>query len=319
MTVPVAQPWIGGPARRRWLPPFGARRLRDGRWVVVTDSEIICLDDITMSVLRDIDVDDGVRHTSRGGAVLAALDELDLLQEDADASTGVEQSPSEHVPLHGRRARVVLWAVLAAGSAACLVALYDKGPLTGQDLVPPALSPPGAVASITAVAVVTSIPHELLHVVVGRRAGEPPPRVRVRAGTAVASTSLTHTWLWNRPAQLAAIAAGLAADVAILASLLWLADMTDWLPRLCASVVAARILWQAGMHRRCDGALALSAVMDDPTLRTDTVSVLRGRARPCSRHIVGIAAAVVGVGVDAFLATVWARPVLRNLRKWITQ
>lgn len=219
---------------------------------------------------------DAARHLQQG----ITPDELPatlpwLTPADAEELARIVDDGAEHArdleltdPAHPALLRAVA-PIALAGLVLSASALLVAGTVpAGGAFAPPGVPPLLAAAVAVLVAVVTTALHESAHVLTGRPRGGPLPRVRLRWWRAVTTADLTHTWGWAKPHQLAALGAGVAVDLAVLAAFAgWTALGGGWFPRLVVAVLVARLIWQGGTHRRTDVYFAVAAVLDSPSPR----------------------------------------------------
>lgn len=290
------------------LKPVQVRRLRGGLWVAVAHgSEPLVVNATVASAMAR-------RPGENGRPRALPPDLLDTLVDAGFTYDGSHRIAEPAAPPGSgawRLARAGLWVsmvVLATMAAALLVA---GGPPTGADLVPAGVHPALAVAIALGIAVLTAVPHELAHVVFGRTMRQRRGGVRLRTARASATTTLTHTWAWPGSARLAAVCAGLTVDLLFLvAALAVRAAGGGWVATVAVTVLVMRIVWQLRFHRNCDGRHALTMLIDDPVIDSDTRHRLRAREwhAMTTDNRLWAAALIVGVAAELSLVAVWLVP-----------
>lgn len=220
-------------------------------------SDWIVLDPTCAEVMAELDRGVAVEEIGVAAAedVLALVRELDSI--GFVAAVGEQPAASSRVLAERRHDRFpLLWRLFELASVAALgyVAwVFASGavPAPGpSDLVLPQVRLGLALAIFLATALATSVVHELAHVVVGRWYGLEP---RVALGGSgifsVARTNLTGVWALPRSLQWRPLAAGLMADLGIVAISLAVAGDVG---RMVATTVLCRMLWQAQWYLRTD-------------------------------------------------------------------
>ncbi|MCI6585114.1 MAG: hypothetical protein MSC45_08630 [Mobiluncus sp.] len=142
------------------------------------------------------------------------------------------------------------------------------------------------------IAIVTSILHELGHIIFGKSFGV--------SGSVLWSTfrtNLNHIWVWSIPARFAAICSGLIIDVSCAAFLIViLPDSSQWLSSAVSTIIF-RIVWEFNLTRKTDLRWYLCLLFDNPLLM---INIEKGKY--------GLLVRSLGIAYDIALVILW--PVL---------
>ena len=162
----------------------------------------------------------------------------------------------------------------------------------------------------------TSILHELMHIVYARTWKYNAGRIKLLFKKAVAVVPMTHIWVWTITSRITALAAGVIFDLLLLACLSWCRLFFDnWMIVSGASILWLKILWQFGFHRNCDGHLLAMTILDDPLIDLDT-SNLESNIKNKKLYIWKVLK-VFGYMIDLLLIIFWLIPFLVSLFNYL--
>lgn len=294
------------------LKAVRSRRLRDGRWVVVAEgSEPIVT---TETVAHDLGGEECLEASLIEAQLTEALVEAGFVSEDADISCIAPPKAPRSVTW--RAARGSLWVVSGLLVAIAAWFLVRDGLPTGLGVASAGPSPALALTAAIGVAIVTSVPHELAHVVFGRTTHRRFGSVRLDTKRAAATTSLTHVWAWPLSARLAALCAGLVVDLGFLVMFLVVRASTDaWIATVGIAVLVMRIVWQLRFHRNCDGRHAAKMLFDNPVIEDEVRREFAERrwTGPSWVPLVWKSLMALGVLAEVSLFLVWVAPAILRL------
>lgn len=283
------------------LNPVRSRQLRGGDWVVVAEGSapLVVSEDVAAALV-----------SGTQSLMSPAADSLAPILHEAGflTSSPPARAPSPPSPPSTHAWKVALAALWATGLTAALIAismLFTQGIPTGADVMASGHHPAVVAIVAIAIAVATAVPHEIAHVIFGRTFSRPRSAVRLDPRRAVATTRLTHIWVWPLSPRLAAVSAGLVVDLSLLgAALVWRETTGAWVAEVGVAVLVMRIVWQLRVHRNCDGRHIAKMLIDDPTVEAGR----RGAATPVNWMWRGLVA--LGVIAETSLVVVWIGPAV---------
>lgn len=278
------------------LKQVSSRPLRGGEWVVVAPrAEPLVLNAATKDALES--------YPATGDELPA---EFTNALAEAGYVTGVESDThGEMVPYPPSKSlRFFVWFVGLLALAASLWLLSQTGIPWGSAFIQE--QPIMLVGAVSiAIALLSAVPHELAHIWLGRA-----NLSGVRLAQAVATTDLSHTWVWPAGARFLAVCGGFIVDLILfstfLAIYLWLELWWAWVG---SATLLMRILWQFRFHRNCDGRILATFAFDQPAI----AELVREKELDKRLATVWISLVVLGFAVDLLLVLGWLGPPVVEL------
>lgn len=286
--------------------PVRSRRLRGGAWVIVASGS------------EPLIVPDEIEHALASGATSTRPDFVALCDVMSEAGFVVSGRDGAMTPLPSPPdtpawtvARWALWMIGLIMAVAAAILLVKNGIPTGADVISAEAHPMVVVVLAITIAAVTSVPHELAHVLFGKTFRQHRGSVRLDPRRAAATTSLTHVWTWPLSSRLAAVSAGLVVDLCFLVVALATRETTgSWVATVGVAILLMRIVWQLRVHRNCDGRHIAKMLIDNPMIEVETQQAikLRQAATPVTWLWGGLVA--LGIVAELSLLVVWIGPAV---------
>lgn len=119
-------------------------------------------------------------------------------------------------------------------------------------------------------AIFTATIHEFMHMVFANNLNKGISSIKLSLKKASATVSMTHIWVWSFKNRIAAISAGVIADVFELAILMIAYCFVEhWMITIAISILGLRIMWQFRFHKNCDGKIIAMMILDNPFIEED--------------------------------------------------
>lgn len=245
------------------LKPIKGRRLKSGDWIVIAKEAepLVVNEELAKSLIYNNALED------YGSEIVNILQENSFYTNATDKS---ESLPEEKNNIRWNVKRMILFIIGGLSILTAFTLTLLKGVPNGSIIINSSLSLPTNLILLIAFSLITTVIHELMHIVFARSYRIKTGGLRLHVLQAKATVSMTHIWVWSFSSSLAALSAGLIFDFFLLAYLLILDYfITGWIVTAAISVLWLRIIWQFRFHKNCDGHFIALALFDNPMLGID--------------------------------------------------
>ncbi len=243
------------------LKKIFSRKLKNGNYVILAaDSEPLVVEEFALCISLDRSVlancDENVITTFKDSGFFA-----DTLL-DVDAVIPEEPKGKKWNVL---RQGMIIISVIALFCV--LVCIPFTGIPIGNRIIPANVPMWLSVAFMVVFSVVTTILHELMHMLYAKTWKRQNGGVKIVLKKSMATVTMTHIWVWSFWGRMAAVSAGIMSDLLILCFCSMIGLYKDsWIVSAAASILWVRILWQFRFHRKTDGRFILMLLLDNPVI-----------------------------------------------------
>ncbi|MFP7170065.1 hypothetical protein [Terribacillus sp. FSL K6-0262] len=246
------------------LKSIQGRKLRSGDWIVVArDADPLVVNEelaksliYNNSSLKDYDEE-----------IANILKDNDFCNSSSDK---IKSLPDEENNLKWNIKRMFLFIMGGLSILSVVILTLFNGVPNGSILINNSISLPLNISLLIGFALITTLIHELMHIIFARSYKLRTGGLRLNILQANATVSMTHIWVWSFFPRLAALSAGLIFDFFLLSCLLiFNIFITDWMLAAAISILWLRIAWQFRFHKNCDGHFIVLSLLDNPMLAVD--------------------------------------------------
>ncbi len=280
----------------------GSRKLKCGNWILITSEN------------KPIVVNEKVKSELVSGKMdIQNYDDnfLDVLKENGF----IRETENLQYPLVEKQSHHwVVWRklLLISGGISFFMVLmisFLHGVPTGNHLIEKQVGIVKNISFIIIFSIITTLTHELMHVIFGQNWNLRELIISVKRS--VVKVPLSQIWIWSLLGRISTVSAGVILDECLLAVLMLSQYFyKNWMLSVSCSVLMLRILWQLRFHRRCDGQLFFSMLLDDPFLNEE---ITQKENKPSYVILFNI----VGRIVSAVILLGWIIPAIISFYKTI--
>lgn len=160
--------------------------------------------------------------------------------------------------------------------------------------------------------VLTTMLHEIMHMLYARTWSNQRGGLNIILKKSVVTVTMTHIWVWSFWGRLTAVSAGIISDLFILAICSVFRLYSDsWIMSAAASILWLRILWQFRFHRKSDGRLIITVILDNPVIAMEDENDSDFSNK--NDILIWKIFNVIGMGVEILVFVLWIIPFIYNI------
>lgn len=296
------------------LKPIAFRKLKSGKYIVLADNTDPLVIDEALA-----------KSLIQGEHSLEGYNEefISILRESGffiESSNYIQAVPNERNDFMWHIMRRVLFFIGILSFSVILFTIPFIGIPIGNKIISSKVSIWVLSFFILIFSVITTLQHELMHIVYARTWMYKSKGLHLVVKKATAVVSMTHIWVWSFWSRLAAISAGIIFDLLLLA-IFSCAQLfyNNWIIVTAASILWIRILWQFRFHKNCDGQLIAMTILDNPMVDIDANNVENNNTLKDKDIQLWRRLKKIGYLIDLILLMFWVIPFLENIIYYVME